>query len=73
MDAKTQKPTIPMFTKEGIKLAEIAIDQKINKNMVTIRCPYCDEVPDVKIWGKYHERITVRCKCGYVSTMELGL
>jgi RNase P subunit RPR2 len=45
----------------------------IETGNVTVVCPKCGTIPKVNIDGVFHERIMVKCKCGYIKTIELGI
>ncbi len=54
-------------------LAMQAKREMLESGRVTVKCPKCHHSPNVDIWGRCQERITIRCECGYVKYMELGL
>ena len=58
---------------QSTSLAMQAKMQMLENGRVTVKCPKCQQPPHVDIWGKYQERITIRCACGYIKYMELGL
>ncbi|MBQ9698799.1 MAG: hypothetical protein IJV46_09680 [Acidaminococcaceae bacterium] len=55
------------------KLVRKAIQEKRSTGKVTTVCPKCGKVPTVAITGMYGQRVRVRCECGYLSCMELGI
>ena len=69
----TRKMLSPNQIKISEQIAEKAIEEKIVNGAVRVICPWCKESPNVEILGLNKERITVRCKCGFVSGMELGI
>jgi RNase P subunit RPR2 len=58
---------------EAKELACKARDEMIETGNVTVVCPKCGTIPKVNIDGVFHERIMVKCKCGYIKTIELGI
>lgn len=50
-----------------------AIRETRMNGKTTVRCPNCGQVPIVKITGMYGQRVRVRCDCGYLSRLELGI
>lgn len=69
----TRKMLSPNQIKISEQIAEIAVQEMATTGTVEVICPWCKEPPKVDIWGPNKERITVRCKCGFVSDMELGM
>jgi hypothetical protein len=58
---------------EGKELAYKARDEMIEYGKVTVVCPKCGTIPKVNVDGTFNERIMVRCQCGYIKLIELGI
>lgn len=72
MDIQKMLEDFPI-KKAAEKVAELAIEEKLETGSVNILCPSCGKPPHVSIWGNNKERITVRCECGLISDMEIGI
>ena len=73
MDTQKMKSISFQKSSQSGLLAQKAKNEMLRTGKVTTTCPKCQNIPKVSIQGMYGERIMVRCKCGYISTMELGI
>lgn len=59
--------------KESSTIAMKAKMEMLEQGKVNSHCPRCNQIPVVKIEGKYDEYINVRCSCGYLNYTEHGV
>lgn len=70
MDTQVMKETFPQLSSPSYLLAKKARTEKLQNGMVTVVCPKCGQIPEVRIAGN-NERILVKCKCGYIMDGEI--
>lgn len=72
MDMEKQK-NISQNPSLSNMLVRKAIQEMRSTGKVTTICPKCGKTPNVAITGMYGQRVRVRCECGYLSCLELGI
>lgn len=54
-------------------LGEAALHEYVETGKIQTPCPNCGELPVAITEGLYGERFTIKCPCGSVFLMELGI
>ena len=57
----------------GTILAAKARDEYIEKGSTTVRCPKCNQIPNVDIQDMNNSHAFIKCSCGYLSLYEKGI
>jgi Zn finger protein HypA/HybF involved in hydrogenase expression len=58
---------------EADRIANLAVQQKLETGKVTVVCPKCHNIPNTVVEGDFNEYMMVKCPCGYIKMMHLGI
>lgn len=71
MDTQAKKKTFPVISLESITLAKQARLEQQTKGYIEVKCPRCQEHPEISMSSK-GERTIISCKCRYVRNAEIN-
>ena len=72
MDTHQQTETLSL-TSESYLLGMKAKQEYLTERVTRTKCPKCLSLINVTVEGRFEERVVIRCKCGYIGMMELGI